>query len=106
MQAYSFTELFNTEELAKNLASYQSSIDPLSAIHLNISENQKIFILNFGSIVFFNIPVKKQKYINDIINTNIRHNAGDRLHSNYRRRKIQLNLIEFISINSLSIEPR
>ena len=74
MQAYSFTELFNTKELAKNLASYQSSIDPLSAIHLNISENQKIFILNFGSIVFFNIPSEEhEKYINDIINTNIQH---------------------------------
>ena len=34
MQAYSFTELFNTEEIGANLASYQSSIDPLSAIHL------------------------------------------------------------------------
>ena len=69
MQAYSFTELFNTEELAANLASYQSSIDPLSAIHLDLGENKKVFVLNFGSIVFFNIPKEEhQNYISQIIN--------------------------------------
>lgn len=56
-RSYALRNLINTEDLATRLAASRSVIDPLAAIHHTLEGGGDFFMFNFGSIVFWNVPI-------------------------------------------------
>ncbi len=59
-RSYVITELVDTKELAKVLGADHSSIDPRAAILHRVGEGY-MFVFNFGSLVFWNVPDQDQR---------------------------------------------
>lgn len=60
-KSYALRDLIDTEDFAKKITANRSTIDPLAAIARPLDEGGYLFIFNFGSLVFWNVSLEKQK---------------------------------------------
>lgn len=60
LRSFVFAHSLNMMELAKSLAASQSSIDPWASLSAKVGNDGYIFIFNYGSVVFWNVPAEEQ----------------------------------------------
>ena len=60
LRSFVFSHSVNINAVAEAVTASQSSIDPRATIRSKVGDNGFIFIFNYGSVVFWNIPAHEQ----------------------------------------------
>ncbi len=60
LRSFVFAHSLNMMELAQSLSASQSSIDPWASLSAKVGTDGHIFIFNYGSVVFWNVPAEDQ----------------------------------------------